>query len=172
MNREEKEKVKNLNKYWTLLEDILTGVFFVSGLGLIFYGVLMRYVFNNPKPWVEEISMYSVIWGILFGLSVALRNDHHIAIDLLYDVLSPKLKRLMNIFANLVGILFCIFFIYYSFNLVSSTHKTGMVSLTVGIPMWIIYVILPISGTLFLIRFIERFIQTVRKVDNYDHSSI
>jgi len=116
--------LNKINKYWTLLEDILTGIFFISGLGLIFYGVVLRYVFKDPKPWVEEISMYCVLWGILFGLSIALRNNQHITIDLVYDRLPPLLQRAVDIFANLVGIMFCIFLVYYSFILVTSTYKT------------------------------------------------
>lgn len=157
--------MNKINKYWTLLEDILTGIFFISGLGLIFYGVVLRYVLKDPKPWVEEISMYCVLWGILFGLSIALRNNQHITIDLVYDRLPPLLQRAVDIFANLVGIMFCIFLVYYSFILVTSTYKTGMVSMTVGIPMWLVYLILPVSGFFFLIRFIERFIKIMRKVE-------
>jgi C4-dicarboxylate transporter DctQ subunit len=161
-----------IEKYWTLLEDTLTGVFFISGLGLIFYGVILRYVFHNPRPWVEEVTMYSVLWGILFGLSIALRNNHHIAIDLFYDKLSPGFQRIVDLIANFVGIIFCVCFVYYSSILVGSTYKTGMVSMTVGIPMWLVYLILPLSGFFFLIRFIERFIKVTRKAGTYDSSSI
>lgn len=157
-----------INKCWTLLEDILTGTFFISGLGLIFYGVVLRYVFKNPRPWVEEISMYCVIWGILFGLSIALRNNQHIAIDLVYEKLSAGLKRIVDFIANLVGVIFCLFLVYYSVILVVSTHKTGMVSMTVGIPMWTVYLILPMSGFLFLVRFIERLVKVIRKEGAYD----
>ncbi|MFP3920039.1 TRAP transporter small permease subunit [Lysinibacillus telephonicus] len=38
-----------------------------------------------------------------------------------------------------------------------------MVSLDVGIPMWVVYLILPISGILFLLRFIERFVNILRR---------
>lgn len=161
-----------INKYWTLLEDVLTGIFFISGLGLIFYGVILRYVFKAPRPWVEEISMYCVLWGILFGLSIALRNNQHIAIDLFYDKLSPTLKRVVDIIANFVGVVFCVCLVYYSAILVISTHKTGMVSMTVGIPMWLVYLILPLSGFFFLIRFIERFVKNMRKAGTYDSSTI
>lgn len=166
------ERLKKLNKYWTLLEDILTGIFFISGLGLIFYGVLLRYIFNSAQAWVEEVGMYSVIWGILFGLSVALRNNHHISVDILHDLLSPRAQKIMNVFANLIGVLFCGFLIFYGLNLVISTYSTGMVSLAVGIPMWIVYLILPISGLLFLIRFIERIFNTVRGTENVNTTSI
>ena len=163
------DKVK---KHWTLLEDVLTGIFFISGLGLIFYGVVLRYVFKNPRPWIEEISMYAIIWGIMFGLSIALRNNQHITIDLLYEKLPPKFQRIIDLFANSIGVIFCVCLVYFSTDLVISTYKTGMVSMTVGIPMWIVYLILPISGTFFLIRFIERFINTMRKADKYDSSSV
>lgn len=155
--------MSKINKYWTLLEDLLTGIFFISGLSLIFYGVIMRYFFKNPRPWVDEIAMYSIIWGILFGLSIALRNDKHIGIDLFYDRLSPKLQRIVNIISNSVGVLFCVFLVFYSMNLVLSTYENGLVSMTIGLPMWLVYLILPTSGIFFLIRFFERLIKDIRK---------
>src|SRR5690625_260813 len=144
--------MSKINKYWTLLEDFLTGIFFISGLGLIFYGVVLRYVFKNPRPWVEEISMYSVIWGILFGLSIALRNDQHISIDLLYDKLTSRWRRIVDLISNTVGVLFCIFLVYYSYILVISTFKIGMVSITVGIPSVVVSLILAAHGFQLLIR--------------------
>ncbi|MEB3101014.1 TRAP transporter small permease [Ferviditalea candida] len=154
--------MKAWKKAWALLEDISAGTFFSAGIALIFYGVLMRYVFNSPKAWVEEVSSYLVIWGALLGISVALRNDHHIQIDMLYDKLPASAKRWVDLFANFVGILFSVFYAYYGYLLVAKRYTSGMVSMDVGIPMWIVYLILPISGILFLLRFIERFVHHVK----------
>lgn len=154
--------MKRAKTAWGLFEDITASTFFSAGIALIFYGVMMRYVFNEPKAWVEEVSAYCIVWGAMLGFSIALRDNHHIQVDMLYDKMPDGIKKLMNVFSNLCGVIFCIVYTYYGFILVIRRSTSGMVSLDVGIPMWIVYLILPISGIMFLARFIERLVYVIQ----------
>lgn len=162
--------MKKIKKFWNLFEEVSAGTFFFTGITLIFYGVIMRYIFNEPKAWVEEVVRYVIIWGTFLGFSLALRHNHHIQVDIVYDKLPKWAQKYVDLFAVLVCILFCLAFTYYGIVLVESRFHSGMVSLDVGIPMWIIYLILPISGTMFLLRFIERLVNLLRgKEGRYDN---
>lgn len=152
-----------LQKIWTFLEEIAAGVFFSIGIFLIFYGVLMRYVLNNPQAWVEEVARYSIIWGTFLGFGLALKHNQHIQVDILFDKLNKPMQFVLNIVATTLSIIFCLIYTYYGFVLVENRYSSGMVSLDVGIPMWVVYLILPISGILFLLRFIERFVNILRR---------
>jgi len=159
-----------LKKVWALIEDVSAGTFFFTGITLIFYGVIMRYVFNDPKAWVEEVVRYVIIWGVFLGFAVALRNNQHIQVDLLYDKLPPTLRKFVDYFATIISIGFCSIYTYYGTMLVIHRYDSNMVSLDVGIPMWIVYLILPISGFLFGLRFIERLVGLIRgKEVDYDN---
>lgn len=159
-----------LKKIWALIEDISAGTFFFTGITLIFYGVIMRYVFNDPKAWVEEVVRYVIIWGVFLGFAVALRNNQHIQVDLLYDKLPPSLRKVVDYIATFISIFFCCIYTYYGTMLVIHRYDSNMVSLDVGIPMWIVYLILPISGFLFALRFIERLVGLIRgKEVDYDN---
>lgn len=157
--------MKAIAKLWTWLEEILASLFFGVGVLLIFYGVVMRYVFNNPQAWVEEVSRYSIIWGTFLGFGMALKHNQHIQVDILYDRLNATGKYIINLVATALSIIFCIIYIYYGWNLVTTRFHSGMVSLDMRIPMWIVYLILPISGVLFLLRFIERLVNILRRKD-------
>lgn len=162
--------MKGLKRIWNLIEEVSAGTFFLAGITLIFYGVIMRYVFNEPKAWVEEIVRYLIIWGTFIGFAIALRHNQHIQVDILYDKLPNGAKRVVDLFATTVCILFCLAYTFYGFILVENRYSSGMVSLDVGLPMWMVYLILPISGILFLLRFIERFVNQLRgKEENYDN---
>lgn len=152
-----------LQKIWTFLEEIAAGVFFSIGIFLIFYGVLMRYVLNNPQAWVEEVARYSIIWGTFLGFGLALKHNQHIQVDILFDKLNKPMQFVLNIVATTLSIIFCLIYTYYGFVLVENRYSSGMVSLDVGIPMWVVYLILPISGILFLLRFIERLVNILRR---------
>lgn len=162
--------MKTFHKVWKAVEEISAGTFFFGGITLIFYGVIMRYGFNSPKAWVEEVVRYVIIWGVFLGFSIALRHNQHIQVDLLYDKLPPKLQKAVDVFATSVSIFFCSAYTYYGYVLVEARFHSGMVSLDVGIPMWIVYLILPISGFLFTARFIERLVNIIRgKEVKYDN---
>lgn len=154
-----------LHKLWGYLEEILAGFFFVAGIALIFYGVMMRYIFNEPQAWVEELARYAIIWGTFLGFGLALRHNQHIQVDILYDKLKPSQKRILDLVATCLSIVFCFIYTYYGFILVENRYTSGMVSLDIGIPMWAVYLVLPISGVLFLLRFVERLVNILRGKD-------
>lgn len=157
--------MKLLMKAWAFLEEFLAIVFFSFGIVLIFYGVVMRYVMNDPQAWVEEVARYTIIWGSFLGFSLALKHNHHIQVDIIFDKLNNTGKFIMNIVATILSIVFCLIYTYYGYVLVENRYSSGMVSLDVGIPMWIVYLILPLSGVLFLLRFIERLVNILRRKD-------
>jgi len=154
-----------IKKAYSFLEDFSSGIFFITGLSLMFYEVLMRYIFDSPTTWINETASIIVVWGILLGLSIGLRDNHHISVDIFYTILPKKVKKFVDIFANLVGISFCIFFIYNGIVLVNHTFASGQVTMDTRMPYWIYYLVIPISGLTFLVRFIERIVNVIRNND-------
>ncbi|CAG4889188.1 TRAP transporter small permease [Paraburkholderia saeva] len=57
---------------------------------LVFYGVVMRYVFNDAPDFVEPIALLLVIVIAMFGASLKVRESGHIGLDSLVKKLSPK----------------------------------------------------------------------------------
>lgn len=154
--------MKNFRRTYEMIEDFLSGGLLFLGVSIIFYGVFMRYVMNNPSSWVDEISQYLIIWGVLIGTSVALRNDHHIKVDMLFDVFPLRVQYYITLFANLIGTAFSAFILYYGYTLVAFTHRTGQRSTDVGIPLYIVYSILPLMGILLSLRFLVKLYETAR----------
>lgn len=127
-----------------------------TGLTLIFINVILRYFFGKPKSIFDEFSVYFVVWGTLIGLAVALRNNHHIKVDMLYDFLPVKIKRIVSLFANSLGLAFTVFYTYFGFELVRNYVESGQRSTDSQFPLWIVYLIMPLSGILFGARFVEK----------------
>lgn len=136
-------------------EEAVAGTLLVVGLGLCFYGVVMRYIANQPQAWVEEVYKYCVIWGVLIGGAAALRHKKHIAVDLLYAVLPVRGKKAVNVLASVIGLVFSVVFLALSLQLVLRNHASGQVSMDVGIPLWIVYLVLPLTGLLLARQFAE-----------------
>ena len=64
--------------------------------GLVFE-VIARYGFNAPTVWAYDMTY--MLCGTLFMMGVAytLRHDAHVRVDLLYQMLSPRKKSVLEI---------------------------------------------------------------------------
>lgn len=69
---------------------------------IVCYEVFTRYVLGRPTIWVGEISSYMVIWVGLFSVVVALAEEKHIRVDLIFAHFSPKVQAGLNIFTALL----------------------------------------------------------------------
>lgn len=148
--------MERFKRAYAAFEDYLSGGFLFIGLTLIMVNVILRYFFGKPQSWIDEFSVYFVIWGILLGLGVALRNDHHIKVDMLYNLLPLKAKRGVSLFAYSLGLAFCFLFTFYGVKLVNSYIISGQNSADSQFPLWIVNLVLPVSGIMFAVRFVEK----------------
>jgi TRAP-type C4-dicarboxylate transport system permease small subunit len=63
------------------------------GLGVIVvYGVVLRYVFNDAPPYVEQVALLLVISVAMFGASATVREAGHIGLDSLVKMLPARLQ--------------------------------------------------------------------------------
>lgn len=138
------------------LETILMVPLFLIGMCVCIYGVFMRYVLNHPVHWIEEIFALTLVWSIFIGFSTALKNNHHIALDLLYALLPKKAQRIIDLVGYAIGMLFTIFFIYYGLQMVLQQYRVGGVTLEAQTPLWIVTLIMPIAGLLLFLAYLEK----------------
>jgi|GEM_PF-3652865 len=64
-----------MSRWRDLIEEVLSGTFFLAGCALVVYGVTMRYVFHSPVFWVDEIFTYFLLWAIMLGWSLTEKRD-------------------------------------------------------------------------------------------------
>ena len=151
-----------LNKVLMGLEDSVNGFLLLSATVVLFINVIMRYVFHAPLFWVDEISTYLLLWGILLGWSLAQQDGRHVCVDLLYAFLPKKWQYRIGVFEKICSILFCIFLFVASVTLWLHYVNNAQVSTNAQIKLWIVYLIMPLSSLMFLIRFIEEIISLIR----------
>ncbi|RNF40260.1 TRAP transporter small permease [Planococcus salinus] len=138
------------------IESAFSAVFFLAGIAISLYSVFMRYIMESSQSWATEIYTMLLVWAIFIGFSTALREDKHIAIDVLYDRFGPTMKRVSQVIILLIGIAFSIFIIWTGMDMVTTAYAQGIKTIDVGFPIWINYLIMPIAGTLLFIRFCEK----------------
>jgi TRAP-type mannitol/chloroaromatic compound transport system permease small subunit len=114
----------------------------------VFYDVVMRYFFHNSSVGMQEMEwhLFSVI--ILFGVSVALKDEGHVRVDFLYEKFSVRKKAMINILGTIFFLLpLALLVASGSVSFVMDAYATGEISEDPGglTHRWIIKFMIPLS---------------------------
>ena len=78
---------------------VVHGAIFV----LVVAGVVLRYVFNDPLTWGEELIVGLFTWMVFIGASAAVRTHMHIRIDVMAPVYANPKMHWLNVATLLAG---------------------------------------------------------------------
>ena len=71
---------------------------------IVFINSVLRYCFNSGVAESEEILRYLFVWATFLGIAAVYRERGHIAVTMLTDRLSPKIKPLFECAANILAL--------------------------------------------------------------------
>lgn len=113
--------------------------------------ILLRNVFDTGLSWADPFLRTLVLWTGMLGALAAVRDDKHIALNVLERFLSPRAQRLSRIVTLGFAAVVCAAMAWYGVALV----RVEMVEAAqVGvIPAWFPESILPVAFALMAIRF-------------------
>ncbi|MFJ7969749.1 TRAP transporter small permease [Psychrobacillus sp. NPDC096389] len=126
----------------TLLLAIMTAI--------IFWQVFSRFVVGSSLSWSEELSRFLMIFMILIGSSIALRNNELIAIEILLEKVENLSKKIVVITIHVISLVFFVILIKYGYSMAQSF--TNQMAPGLGISMKYIYLALPLGGVLLLLN--------------------
>jgi TRAP-type C4-dicarboxylate transport system permease small subunit len=128
---------------------------------IIFVQVVLRYVFQSPFSWAEELARYLLIWITCLGSACAIRDGMHISIS----YLRTKLRGAAQ--TSVTAIIYVItlgFFIYcIKEGSVFSLEQWSQRSTAMQIPMTIPYMAIPLGFAIMFLVGLECFIAEMRK---------
>lgn len=138
------------------LEELLLMISFIFIILLVFIQVISRYVFNVPVGWSAELSRYLLIWITWISASYAIRKREHIRITLLVDKFPSLWKKVNELFVIFIWGVFAFIMAFVGTEVVLSLKLMGQTTSTLGIPMWVVYLIIPLGGIMMIIRLIQQ----------------
>ena len=138
---------------------------------LLFVNVVMRYVFLNPLNWVEETSLYLMVWIVFIGGSIAIRTRGHMAIDLLPLALSPPNRRRLALAVSVASLLFFAVFFWYSLEHTLRVRSISQLTPVMQAPMWLTYLAMPVGSLLMMLRTVQAILRTLGEQD-FSNASI
>jgi TRAP-type C4-dicarboxylate transport system permease small subunit len=137
---------------------ILTAVMVASMCAQVFW----RYVLNDSLIWPEEVSRYAFIWVSCLGMSVGARRGDLIAIDVLWAGRPKRVRLFISIVARVLTIPLLIVFAWEGWVLINVV--AGQRAAATNVPVWWVYLALPISSVFALSFMLETLARDVREL--------
>ena len=112
----------NIIQRISILSERLIKNFFYIMFGMVIINILLRYIFNINFIFLQELVMYLHAFIFLFGVSICLRDDSHVRIDVVTSKLRKKNKIIIDLIGYIILVIpFCFFVIYESTTMISQS---------------------------------------------------
>jgi tripartite ATP-independent transporter DctM subunit len=86
------------------LSELPAAVLVIVEIGVLFAGVISRYVFNAPLTWSDELASVLFLWLAMLGAVIALRRGEHMRLSTIVNRLQPNTRAWVELVARLVVI--------------------------------------------------------------------
>ncbi len=123
--------------------------------------VVGRYVFNFSIAGSDESATFAQVWLAVMGAGIAMRRGTVFAIDALPALMPIPIQRVISVIIVVASLLFLGVIVYGSFILIE--HGLYQTSPSLQIPMWWVYLLIPIGMVYFALEVV------LRAVERWDH---
>ncbi|OLO25288.1 hypothetical protein BTR23_24970 [Alkalihalophilus pseudofirmus] len=140
---------------------VILGLNMLISLMLIFMNVCLRTFFSISIIWVEPTVIYLIIWSVFLGTGLVYFDDEHISMGLIYDKLSEKGKRILDIFNGIIIMLVSLFLLIYGSQVTKKLYILGQRSMDGNIPLYLIMISIPIGAALVIFATLIKLITNI-----------
>ena len=139
----------------------LAGISFLAMVLLTCWQVLTRYVLKNPSTWSEELVGYLFAWMSLLGASLVTCERGHMNIPIIVERFSEPVQKLLNCLGEVIAFLFSAVILVFG-GVQITTLAMGQMTSSLGVPIGIFYIVLPLCGVLNMIYTVLTIIDIVQ----------
>ncbi len=173
-------------KFLNHLEEWIITTLMGAATLVIFVAVVHRYASGLAIPgvqdalikinmsWAQEVCIYMFVWMAKFGAAYGVRTGIHVGVDVLINRLGDSKRAKLVVFGLLAGALFTGIVGTLGARFVWEIAHTEQVSADLELPMWIVYLAVPLGSYLMCFRFLQvtwAFIQTGH-LPKHDHGHV
>ena len=141
----------------------LASALFIAIGFIVSYEVIMRYLFNSPTIWVNEVSRFLQIWATYLALTYSFHKKDFIRITVIYDRLNDNGKKILDFISFIFILIFSSFVVYYGWLIAYDSLKVGRTSSTIlDVPSFLTELAIPLCFAFLVLRVILEIIKYVR----------
>ncbi len=173
-----------LNKILGRLEETLIAFLMAAATIVIFVAVVHRFLAGVPYiqdyaikvnlTWAQELCIFMFVWMAKFGAAYGVRTGIHVGVDVLVRKLSPGKARIVTCISLLSGALFTGIIGTLGAHFVWEMSHTDQTSVDLEMPMWIVYLCVPLGSYLMCFRFLQVLVSFLRtgELPHHDHGHV
>jgi TRAP-type C4-dicarboxylate transport system permease small subunit len=139
-------------------EEIIGVILLAFVVTIIFIGVVMRLGFTSGLPWQEEISRILYVLVIYLGASYGIKDNDHIRVTFIYNMLPKKLRGIVHLLTDLIWIAFNLCIFLFSLDVLQNMLQFKAYTAVLGIGLHYVFGIIPFSFLLITFRIIQTMI--------------
>jgi TRAP-type C4-dicarboxylate transport system permease small subunit len=132
----------------------------LTAITLFMFGnVVLRYAFNAPIAWGDEVMQFAFIWLVFIGAVAAMKSGSHFSVTFLLDQLPRPIAAVIEVMGDLTVIAICAILTWYGLQV--TMLFSFQLSPSLEIPMTFVNASLPLASLLMLV---VRAVQMVERV--------
>ncbi|MFZ6675590.1 TRAP transporter small permease [Undibacterium sp. Xuan67W] len=173
-------------KFLDHLEEWLIAFLMGAATLVTFVAVVHRYAAGFPIPviqdflikinlsWAQELTIYMFVWMAKFGAAYGVRTGIHVGVDVLINKMNTPWRNKFVVLGLLSGALFTGIVAVLGSKFVWELAHTDQTSADLEVPMWMVYMAIPLGSSLMSFRFMQvawAFIKT-GELPKHDHSHV
>jgi len=128
--------------------QISAGLFFVMLFGVNILQILLRNFVGITWFWIPGFSRLVFIWTVFLGTAALYATDDHLLMDFFVNKMRPESRRWLDIFINLVFLVFLVCLIVYGLMVFKVRMNVPYTSW--NFPTGYAYLAVPVCGILML----------------------
>ena len=128
------------------------------------YQIVTRYFFNSPSTVSEELLTYSFSWMALLSSALVFGKRDHMRMGFIADKLTGVPKKILEIVIELMIMIFSVSVMVWGGYTIMQLSMT-QVTASLGIPMGVVYIVVPLSGVLIAIYSVLNIIDLAMGID-------
>jgi len=145
----------------------------ILGLGVLLMAVntvanvVSRFALGSSIAVSGEINRILIVMITFAGIGYAARHGRHIRMSAIYDAFPVFGRKILMIFIAVVTSAAMFFLMYYSIEYITTLYQRGRVLPAMGLPIWWIYLWVPLGFAITGIQYLLTAIKNIREKDVY-----
>ncbi len=124
--------------------------------------VFTRYFLGMTFDWFDEGSRYLLVFVTFAGAGMAVKYGAHFSMEAVTQYAPPRVAAALRALANLLSAAVMLVIAWYGWEQTALLARYGMTTASLGMPMWVAYLPIPVFGATIAFRFLFRAWEQVR----------
>ena len=141
---------------------LLAGFATLAIVVLVSYDVFMRYFFDRPQLFVDEVASFLQVLLIFGGAAYTFRVGGHVRVDLITNVSRSAVRAWLRLLTLLLGVVMLAVIIWVTTRSASTAYRYGRVSAVMLYPLWFPMAFIPAGLLLMGIAMLAALVRQIR----------